>query len=108
MDRSDFNGTKTKVKESWARGVQWELSKTSYLNYLGRERSTGDYTLVVSDMIDDDFETPLPNTNQGYYRDPRDQVSGYTIKQIEDALKGQKTWNNWRDNMPTLRTNNPH
>lgn len=97
MDRSVFNNTKTKVKESWARGVEWVLTRMKYPNYLGRARSTGDYTLVVSDMIDNDFNTSLPNNNQGYHRDARDQVSGYTIKQIEDALVGQKSWNDWRD-----------
>ena len=57
MDRNIFRNTDTKVKESWARGVQWELGRMTYPNYLGRERSTGDYTLVVSDLIDDDFTT---------------------------------------------------
>lgn len=97
IDRSVFNDTDTKVKESWARGVQWVLTRMKYPNYLGRERSTGDYTLVVSDMIDNDFITTAPRTNRGFYRDFNDQVSGYTIKQIEDALVGQKSWNDWRD-----------
>jgi hypothetical protein len=101
----NFNSIDSKVKESWARGVQWELSRMVYPDYLGGQRSTGDYTLVVSDIIDDDFITTQPNNNQGYYNDSRDQVSGYTIKQIEDALKGQKTWNNWRDNIINKYTN---
>jgi hypothetical protein len=79
-------------------------NKKVYPDYLGGQRSTGDYTLVVSDIIDDDFITTQPN-NKGYYNDSRDQVSGYTIKQIEDALKGQKTWNNWRDNIINKYTN---
>ena len=32
-------------------------------------------------------------------------VTGYTIKEIEDALKGQKTWNSWRDNIKNKYTN---
>ena len=35
-----------------------------------------------------------------------DQVSGYTIRQIEDALKGQRTWNGWRDNIKNKYTTN--
>jgi hypothetical protein len=105
MDRSDFNDTDSKVKESWARGVQWELTKMVYPNYLGREFSKGNYTLVVSDMIDDDFETGEAPTNKGYYQDEDDQVSGYTIRQIEDALKHKETWNSWRDNIISKYTN---
>ncbi len=93
------------MKESWARGVEWELTRMVYPNYLGRQRRTDNYTLVVADMIDDDFETTKPNTNQGYYLSYNDRVSGYTIRQIEDALIGQKTWNNWRDNIVLKYTN---
>ena len=100
MDRSDFNDTQTKVKESWARGVQWELTRMVYSNYLGREHSTGSYTLVVADMIDNQS---TDNTNYGYgYRDPddtQDQVSGYTIRQIEDALIGVTSWSEWENNI---------
>ncbi len=28
-----------------------------------------------------------------------DRVSGYTIRQLEDALLGADTWNEWRDNI---------
>ncbi|PCI33329.1 MAG: hypothetical protein COB60_07870 [Flavobacteriaceae bacterium] len=105
MDRSDFSDTETKVKESWARGVQWELTRMTYPDYLSREFRRDDYTLVVSDMIDDDFETEEDTTNKGYYESPNDQVSGYTIRQIEDALLHQKTWNSWRDNIISKYTN---
>ena len=40
MDRNLFRDTDTKVKESWARGVQWELGRMTYPNYLGRGFST--------------------------------------------------------------------
>ncbi len=26
-----------------------------------------------------------------------DNVDGYSIRQVEDALLGQKTWNDWRN-----------
>ena len=34
-----------------------------------------------------------------------DQVNGYTIRQIEDALQGKRTWNIWRDNIKNLHNN---
>ncbi|MEO9870371.1 MAG: hypothetical protein ABJQ69_03650 [Ekhidna sp.] len=51
------------------------------------------YTLVVTDMID----TPRGKfENLGLF-DGDDEVEGYTIRQLEDALKGRKDWNGWRD-----------
>ena len=34
-----------------------------------------------------------------------DRVSGYTIRQIEDALVGQKSWNNWKNNIKNRYNN---
>ena len=100
MSKSDYNKGDGKVVESWARGVQWELTRMIYPDYLGRERRTNDYTLVVADLIDNSY-TEKTNYGFGYYSSDglKDQVSGYTIRQIEDALIGQRTWNSWRDNI---------
>ncbi len=51
------------------------------------------------------------NTNYGYGSilpddGLKDEVSGYTIRQIEDALYGQKHWNSLRDNIKS-KYNNP-
>ncbi|HMM11622.1 MAG TPA: hypothetical protein PKE03_05965 [Bacteroidales bacterium] len=83
-----------KVSESWARGVQWVLTGMVYPpNSMGNypTYNFGNYTGVVQDMIDG---------IEGY-----DQVTGYTIRQIEDALIGQLTWNAWRDNIKNLYNN---
>jgi hypothetical protein len=49
------NNLETKVKESWARGVEWELTRMVYPSskYKGRFWNTNqkDYTLVMADMI---------------------------------------------------------
>lgn len=106
MDPFFYDLTESKVKESWARGVEWELTRMKYKNHLGRARKTNSYTLVVADMIDD---PTTDNTNLGYGRFPeetQDKVSGYTIRQIEDALKGKRKWHTWRDNIKN-RYNNP-
>jgi hypothetical protein len=91
------------VAESWARGVQWELTKDIWKWYepsYGRKKlgnspskpSWYSYTGVVQDMIDSQFGSD-------------DLVDGYTIRQIEDALQGQKTWNGWRDNIKNKYNN---
>jgi hypothetical protein len=71
-----------KVKESWARGVQWELTRMVYPIY--RNTYFGNYTGIVEDMIDDNYSA-------------NDKVTGYTIRQIENSLMYQKTWNDWKN-----------
>ena len=39
------------------------------------------------------------NINNGSESLDQDDVQGYTIRQIEDALISVKTWNEWRDNI---------
>lgn len=51
----------------------------------------GNYTGIVEDMIDGVI---------GY-----DQVSGYSILQIENAIRGQENWNSWRDNIINIYDN---
>lgn len=100
------NNLESKVKESWARGVEWELTRMVYPSstYKGRfwNTSRSDYTLVVADMIDG---TGYNNENNGFF-DSRDGVSGYTIKQIEDVLSNTSSWNDWKNNIKN-RYNNP-
>lgn len=76
-----------------------------YPDYKGRWRSTGDYTLVVSDMIDNSISD---DTNYGYgydALDTEDEVSGYTIRQIEDVLGDTSSWEDWKNNI-TRKYNN--
>lgn len=94
----DFDNSDKIVKESWARGVEWILTTDTYPNYFLPTWRKKDgylepylyYTLVVKDMIDG------PSF---------DNVDGYTIREIEDALQGQKTWNGWEDNIKNKYTN---
>jgi hypothetical protein len=82
-----------KVAESWARGVQWELTRMVYPPTIMVDYPiyTNIYTGVVQDMIDG--------------ISGNDQVTGYTIRQIEDALPGQLTWNAWKTNIKNLYNN---
>ena len=69
--------------------------------YKGREWNNNDYTLVVADMIDSESTA---STNNGFKK-TTDEVSGYTIKQIEDVLEDTSSWNNWRDNIKSRYSN---
>ncbi len=104
MDSKSYNNGSDIVLESWARGVQWELTRKVYPGYAiiyGRKKGFGvnstapysNYTGICQDMIDG------INVNDG------DRVEGYSIRQAEDALIGQTTWTGWRNNIINKYTN---
>ncbi|MFZ6013393.1 MAG: hypothetical protein ACOYXT_23830 [Bacteroidota bacterium] len=100
---NDFDNTESIVKESWARGVQWELTRMVWAGYPGAGEIRPNYTLVVIDMID--ASAPLnqlgvsEDINLGTEKLEQDDVSGYNIRQIEDALRGKTNWIEWRENI---------
>lgn len=83
----------TKVCESWARGVQWVLTKMEYPNYIGGTQNNI-YTNIIMDMIDDE-------SNNNYYglRGTKDQVSGYNIIEIQNSLLGVMSWDAWKNKL---------
>ena len=110
MDQSNYSSGDKIVLESWARGVERELTRQIYSSY-NPDYSRLRYTGVVHDMIDS-YKT----RNSSYYwtednawvvsyKSYNDQVSGYTIRQIEDALYGEKYWNNWKNNIKNSYNN---
>jgi hypothetical protein len=105
--RFEFYTADDIVAESWARGVQWEFARRVYAGY-SISYSRRDYTGVVQDMIDD-FKTTTSDWHSIYtvnlFKSYNDQVNGYTLQQIEQALKSAKTFNQWRDNLKNLYTN---
>lgn len=60
------------------------------------------YTTVGFDLTDDENQ----RNTWGATR-PIDRVDGYTIKDVENALRGAKTWGQWRDNMIRIKPSNP-
>ncbi len=94
------NNLERKVKESWARGVQWELTRMVYPNYRVGATILPDYTQLVLDMIDN-----LGDFNNGSENLSQDNVTGYTIKQIEDVLSYTSSWNNWKENIKNKYNN---
>lgn len=58
------------------------------------------YTSAGYDMIDD-----INQRNEYGLAYPIDRVRGYTIKQLEGALVGAKSWNQWRDNIKNRYNN---
>ena len=112
MDRNTYKDTEAVVYESWARGVQWELTRMVYPDYseenqLSRLRYTG----IVEDLIDgtktriSEYYWSKTVSFNRLVKSYNDQVSGYTIRQLEDALYGKKTLDDWKENIKARYAN---
>jgi hypothetical protein len=99
------------VKESWAVGVAWSFARLKYnnpktLQDLGLQNhidgfdvvNWGErkYTPLAIDLIDNNNQRANRGGNTDF---PIDRVSGYTIRNIEDALVQKTTMNAWRDQL---------
>ena len=100
LSKSDYNRTDfetDRVVESWAVGVATVLTKMKYPSFRGKYYGNHQaYTQIVVDMIDTEAEYL---TNYGYSSISGDNVSGYTIRQIEDCLPGVRSFDTWRANI---------
>lgn len=96
------SGTNSKVKESWALGVAWFITKMKYPNHndfantsFNWMKTTGEgvYTPYFIDLFD--------NNNQGKSNNllPFDNVSGYSFPKMERALKNSKSLYNVSNNL---------
>lgn len=72
-----FIEAQNSLRESWAAGVEHIVTQLEYTNYSNSYGISPPYTDVVKRMID-----PI--------NPPNDNVSGYNIKQIEDAIVGTR------------------
>ncbi|MFV0379083.1 MAG: hypothetical protein ACK5JD_17470 [Mangrovibacterium sp.] len=112
---NDQNPGDVRTLETWATTVEIIFALDRYKNkfsqpgyeYLNHNfqflKTTANrfYTSAGFDMID------VINQRSLYGADyPIDRVSGYTVVQLENGLKGAKSWNEWRDNIKA-RNNNP-
>ena len=110
--------------ESWAEGVETIVTNDRYLAINSSYRSTeprdralnlarwgawrqeltaaemNEYTPIVEDLIDDINQNEIPNY-AGVQ--PIDDVSDYTLQQIQSALKGSRSANTWRNRLNANR-----
>lgn len=102
-----FNQTDNQIKESFARGVQWLLTNVEYSSYTP-DYWRQSYTGIIQDLIDgygtkssNFFSTWIDDELQFTFspKSYLDNVTGYTPKQIELALRKSKTWNAFQYNL---------
>ena len=112
MDNSDFYKADDRVVESYSVGIAYVFSAqvysagqiphgdfqdVSFEKYTAPASDYGyesKYTALVIDLMDNYNQRAVWGINR-----PVDNVSGYTIEQIENAIKGAKTLEKWRDNL---------
>lgn len=95
---SDYNYADDNMCESWAVGVQWYLTKDIYPTYKGRVPATN-YTNVVMDLLD-------TSENDSNTNGTVENITGYDIVAIQNALIGCSTWDEWKNNVKSLYTGN--
>lgn len=113
MDHGNYNNGELILLETWARGVQRDLTRIVYPTYsLDFSYSRRAYTGLVEDLLDGNKtrtsyyyylneDNPWVSLTKSY----SDQVSGYSIRQLEDALKSERTWNDWKNKIKNLYNN---
>lgn len=94
-----YNNCHTKVKESFASGVGMHLTRKVHPTFSWEY--WGNYTGVVEDLMDNDGLTSHSSVRYS------ENVSGFTIREIEKSIEGATTWNGWRDNIISMYPYNP-
>ena len=84
---------------SYANGIAWYLTEDVHPGYKYKTDNL-QYTGLVQDIIDSDG-TKVNNDNISEY------VSGYSIKEVENAVYGAWTLIMWQNNLLRLYPNNP-
>lgn len=104
-----YGMTAKNVCEAWAVGVQTLLTRMEYPNYKGRlDGLNSVYKNLVIDLIDTPADISYYQSNifNNYgFGAPEDQVEGYTIIQIQEALKDKTSFDQWKNNLTYLYNN---
>lgn len=121
-----INNSTEAIIESWPTGVEWVFTTHRYRTYLSnpsfnyptypsnlfnyQDRKIEGFTTRANDLIYTSIIIDLmDNENQRITRGngrPTDRVSGYTIGQIERALRGARSWNQFRDRVKNINSSN--
>lgn len=92
---NEFDFTPKCVKEAWTVGVSNYFTYNKY-NWFSKTSYHDIYTGLVDDLIDNDKRGLYTCTNY---------VSGYTLVQVRNALKGAYTWSLFESNIKKIKNN---
>lgn len=116
---STYNNASGKLKESWCRLVQWTFANKRYRDYYGAtnfEHHNGwqdynsfisdfvtsmhnGYTPVFIDLVDTRNQYSENNNNSYFVNDP---ISGFTAREVQDALPSNTSLNNIKSDLNQL------
>ncbi len=65
------------------------------------------YTAAGFDMLEGNYGLAPLNQHLNDVNNPIDNVNGFTIEQLENALDGSRSWNEWRDRLFEQNPGNP-
>ena len=108
-----FNKCGRVVIESFAVGIEYVFTSQIYtkeqMNFLylqdvNFQTLTENYRSIYTPLVIDLMDTFNQRAEYDYSY-PIDNVSGYTISQIENAIKGVRTLEEWRDNLKNMYDN---
>jgi hypothetical protein len=109
IDKGTFRRADDIVVESWAVGVAnvfaTDVYGTDGFNWNSYTFATinghfeGVYSPLVIDLIDNINQRATYSNSTNY---PIDRVTGFSLGQIENALKKKETLSEWRDNLKSL------
>ena len=101
-----------RTMETWATTVEHYLTTRYYREALGVNdftyednfqyqtiRSENIYTSCGIDLMDDINQRDDPNFGNRNVSYPIDKVKGYNILQLQEALRGVRTWKEWQNNI---------
>ena len=123
IDLGLFRSDGRLIQETWARGVQYALTRTIYPNYIADRYNklldfykpecltelpgtTPLYTLIIRDLIDTPKLVQRYTWTNNAVVSYKDQTAAFTIREIEDALQGAKSFDHWFNKNLFLNTTN--
>jgi len=108
-DISSTAKNKRRLLETWAQTVEivltrdWYINQCNISNYIFERKNyqyvkiedEPYYTSAGYDLIDDEDQSDT----YSYRNTPKDRVKGYSILELEEAIKHARSWEEWRDNI---------
>ena len=95
VGKDNFLNSDDRIKESWTVGVSNYFTLDKY-NQMGKTDYTRKYNGIVDDLLDNDVRGNAVYENH---------VSGYTVFQMQNALKGALNLEEYKSNIKKIKNN---
>lgn len=107
------NNTESRLKESWAQGVEWLFASERYSNFDNRyvyQNNYQNFTVeewpIYTSLMVDLFDDLNQRDVNGNLQLPLDRVEGYTFLQMENCLRRSNGFTQFRNQLRDRHENN--